>query len=166
MASFSTFGGATRFFTAITMAALTVLGAVTLRGTVTITGPIVSTSTVREIFIGPATTTGQVAGASQNDGSLDRILGRVFVAAATSTPTGGAPQRVTISLSQTQAATGTGANLLYDGMITIPPDNSTTSSATSTVLDLNVVWKIGWYLNCLIASPTTTISWTCGGSYL
>lgn len=155
---------------------LTITGTYTQTGTSTFGGYVSSTAVVREAYgayTGSASS--QTLCAIRNTGATNRVLDAATLVYATSTATGGV-NRFTISLSATQGATGTGANLLFDSAFESPTngiENITTTStlrsastSTGALVDgIPVLWQKGVWLNFLIASPTTTVKGDCRAMY-
>lgn len=128
-----------------------------------ITGNVTSTdliTTDRQSFT--SVSTSQSLCSFRNNTGSDRLLAGAFpvVGYVTTTVTGGT-FRVTISQSSTANATGTGSQLYYDNVITVPTNGVRNVSNTSTLSSVADVWKAGNYLNVLIASPTSTLSGFC-----
>lgn len=156
MASFSTFGGATRLFAALALAA------VTISGFLRIDGPVISNSVVKEAYSAFTTTTQNLAAIQNPATSTPRVLNQVGILFTTSTNTGGSAA-FTISLSSTPNTTGT---LLYSGTVPIATNGLYMVTPTSTVQTTSSVWNVGQYLNCRINTPTTTLTGACIASFL
>lgn len=150
---------------------VTVTGDLAVTGTSTVAGYTSSTSIVREAYAGyTGSASSQTLCAIRNTGSQDRILTEAMTGYATNTATGGGVQRLTISLSTTQGATGTGSNLLFDSSDLAVPTNGLLNFTTTSTLQgtgaVRAIWRKGSWLNFLIASPTSTFSGDCRASYL
>ncbi len=107
----------------------------------------------------------------ENDTGRDLVLSNVGVIYATNTATGGL-WRVSISQSSTASATGTGSNIYYDEAFSVPTNGLTNLNTTSTLLGYSgtggtnvtstqALFRSGYYLNYLIATPTSTGNFTC-----
>lgn len=146
-------------------------GNATFAGGVTITGNVTSTS------IPKANATSFTSSASsqslcsiRNTTGADRVLDNVTIVYATSSATGGI-YRFTISQASTAATTGTalGTDLFLDRFFDAPTDGLNNLTSTSTLMvgtgsgsnASKVIWRSGYYLNYLIASPTSTLRGSC-----
>jgi len=129
-----------------------------------ITGNVTSTSLVTSKRIAfTSSASSQTLCSIRNTTGADRVLAFADLIYATTTATGGS-YRLTVSQSATASATGTGAQLYFDGFVSAPTNGINNLVPTSTLSGTNGVrdiWKAGNYINYLIASPTTTLAGTC-----
>lgn len=138
---------------------------------------VIATSTINGFAITDsltkATSTAYISGASsqtlcaiQNKSSETRTILGVSLGYATNTRTGGATNNLTISLSATQGATGTGTDVLFNAFNAVPTDGLQAITTTSSPQTAYVRWLPNWYLNFLIDSPTSTYTGNCRASFI
>lgn len=168
--------GLAYFASAIIGGALTLAGQVMFSGdNIYIPEQTVSSSTARLVVKDyTSSASSQVAASFSPPTSRERILTGARLSMASSSFTATTAQRVTISLTTSANATGTGSEVLFDGFVSIPTAgfNLTPSSTVDTLyasssagvaphlgelLSGPVVWDTSHYLNILFASPTGTL---------
>lgn len=137
----------------------------TITSGLNVTGNVTSTSLPTEKTVSyTASVSSQTFCSIRNTTGADRVLAFADLIYATSSATGGATQRFTVSQSSTASATGTGSQLYFDGFVTVPTNGVNNLVPTSTLSGTNGardIWTAGSYINFLQASPTSTLRGSC-----
>jgi hypothetical protein len=145
---------------------LTVAGNTTFTGGLSISGNVTSTSVVKDsVSSFTSSASSQTLCSLRNTTGADRVLDDVTLVYATSSVTGGT-YRFTISTAAAAATTGTtlGTDLLNDIAYAAPTNGINNLTATSTLMGTTgakIIWRSGYYLNYMIASPTSTLTGSC-----
>lgn len=137
----------------------------TITSGLSVTGNVTSTSLPTEKVVSYTSSgSSQTFCSIRNTTGADRVLAFADLVYATSSATGGATQRFTVSQSSTASATGTGSQLYFDGFVSIPTNGVNNLVPTSTLSGTNGardIWTAGNYINFLQASPTSTLRGNC-----
>lgn len=141
-------------------------GALTATGALSVTGDITNDSVIHtDNSTFSSVTTTQTLVNLTNSGSVARSL--IDVGCVFGTNTSGGTIHPTISTAYTTTATtGTGATLLYDGLVTLSVSSSTLTT-TSSLMTTKTVWDPGETLQFLLASPTSSgkVTGECYATY-